>query len=57
VCTENLDSHVLVMQSTENWVAEFVLAHDGSPSYALSIMEFRDPFEPGSSRAHLVERA
>ena len=49
------------------WVTEFVLTYDGSPSYAVSIMEFRDgkiaretqyfsdPFEPGPSRAHLVE--
>jgi hypothetical protein len=41
---------------------------DGRPSYTVSIMEFRDgkvaretqyfgdPFEPGPSRAHLVER-
>ena len=50
------------------WVTEFVLAYDGAPSYTVSIMEFRDgkvahetqyfadPFEPGASRAHLVER-
>jgi hypothetical protein len=50
------------------WVTEFVLAYDGVPSYSVSIMEFRDgqvaretqyfgdPFEPGPSRAHLVER-
>jgi len=50
------------------WVTEFVLAYDGVPSYAVSIMEFRDElvahetqyfgdrFEPGPSRAHLVER-
>jgi ketosteroid isomerase-like protein len=49
------------------WVTEFVLAYDGRPTYAVSIMEFReglvaketqyfsDPFEPGPSRAHLVE--
>ncbi|TPQ40298.1 hypothetical protein C2U70_05560 [Bradyrhizobium guangdongense] len=49
------------------WITEFVLAYDGIPSYAVSIMEFRDgrvahetqyfadPFEPGPSRAHLVE--
>src|SRR5215813_1793684 len=49
------------------WVTEFVLTYDGSPSYTVSIMEFRDgkiaretqyfcdPFEPGPSRAHLVE--
>jgi len=49
------------------WVTEFVLTYDGRPSYAVSIMEFReglvaretqyfaDRFEPASSRAHLVE--
>ena len=51
------------------WVTEFVLSYDGIPSYVVSIMEFRDGlvthetqyfadrFEPGLSRAHLVERA
>jgi hypothetical protein len=51
------------------WVTEFVLSYDGAPSFAVSIMEFRDglvvhetqyfadPFQPGPSRAHLVERA
>lgn len=50
------------------WVTEFVLTYDGRPSYAVSVMEFRDgkvaretqyfadPFEPGPSRASLVER-
>src|SRR5208283_2868899 len=50
------------------WVTEFVLSYDGVPSYAVSIMEFReglvahetqyfaDRFDPGPSRAHLVER-
>ena len=49
------------------WVTEFVLTYDGQPSYAVSIMEFRDgqvanetqyfadPFDPAPSRAHLVE--
>lgn len=49
------------------WVTEFVLIYDGVPSYAVSIMEFReglvasetqyfaDRFEPAPSRAHLVE--
>jgi hypothetical protein len=49
------------------WVTEFVLTYDGVPSYVVSIMEFRDGlvaretqyfadrFEPGPSRAHLVE--
>jgi SnoaL-like protein len=50
------------------WVTEFILAYDGQPSYAVSIMEFLDgkvaretqyfgdPFEPGPSRAQWVER-
>jgi hypothetical protein len=50
------------------WVTEFILTYDGVPSYTVSIMEFLDgrvtretqyfgaPFEPGPSRAHLVER-
>jgi hypothetical protein len=50
------------------WVTEYVLTYDGVPSWVVSIMEFRDgqvahetqyfgdPFEPGASRAHLVER-
>jgi hypothetical protein len=50
------------------WITEFVLAYDGIPSYAVSIMEFRDGlvasetqyfadrFEAAPSRAHLVER-
>jgi hypothetical protein len=50
------------------WVTEFTLTYDGKPSYAVSIMEFQDGlvvhetqyfadgFEPGPSRAHLVER-
>jgi len=54
--------------SGDLWVTEFVLSYDGRPSYTVSIMEFRDglvahetqyfadPFDPGPSRAHLVER-
>ena len=50
------------------WVTEFILAYDGQPSYSVSVMEFLDgkvacetqyfgdPFEPGPSRAHLVEQ-
>lgn len=50
------------------WVTEFVLAYDGVPTYAVSIMEFREGFvanetqyfsgrfDPAPSRAHLVER-
>jgi len=45
-----------------------ILTYDGLPSYSVSIIEFLDgrvadetqyfgdPFEPGPSRAHLVER-
>ncbi|MET0674702.1 MAG: nuclear transport factor 2 family protein [Bradyrhizobium sp.] len=51
------------------WVTEFLLSYDGIPSYAVSIMEFRDGlvanetqyfadrFDPAPSRAHLVEPA
>ena len=54
--------------SGDFWVTEFVLSYDGIPSYAVSIMEFReglvasetqyfaDRFDPAPSRAHLVER-
>jgi hypothetical protein len=50
------------------WVTEFILSYDGRPSYSVSVMEFLDDkvaretqyfgdsFEPGPSRAHLVER-
>ncbi len=53
--------------SGDLWVTEFVLTYDGIPTYAVSIMEFRDGlvahetqyfadrFEPSPSRAHLVE--
>jgi SnoaL-like domain len=48
-------------------VTEFIITYDGQPSYSVSIMEFVDgrvaretqyfgePFEPGPSRAHLVD--
>jgi hypothetical protein len=57
-----------IVGSGDLWVTEFVLSYDGAPSYTVSIMEFRDglvahetqyfadPFQPGPSRAHLVER-
>ena len=57
-----------IVGSGDLWVTEFVLTYDGKPSYTVSIMEFRDGlvahetqyfadgFEPGPSRAHLVER-
>ncbi|MBY4589178.1 MULTISPECIES: nuclear transport factor 2 family protein [Rhizobium] len=50
------------------WVTDFILTYDDVPSYAVSIMEFReglvanetqyfaDRFEPAPSRAHLVDR-
>jgi hypothetical protein len=56
-----------IVGSGNLWISEFVLTYDGSPSYSVSIMEFADgkvatetqyfgdPFEPGPSRAHLVE--
>ncbi|MGM4922783.1 nuclear transport factor 2 family protein [Tardiphaga sp. 804_B3_N1_9] len=57
-----------IIGNGELWVTEFILTYDGIPSYAVSIMEFRegrvanetqyfaDRFEPAVSRAHLVER-
>jgi len=57
-----------IIGSGNLWVTEFVLSYDGVPSYVVSIMEFReglvaretqyfaDRFDPGPSRAHLVER-
>src|SRR6201990_2958392 len=57
-----------IIGSGNLWVTEFVLTYDGIPSYTVSIMEFRDGlvanetqyfadrFDPGPSRAHLVER-
>jgi len=50
------------------WITEYILAYDDAPSYVVSIMEFSEglvaretqyfasPFQPGPSRAHLVER-
>lgn len=49
------------------WITEFILTYDDSPSYSVSIMEFRDgkvaretqyfgdPFAPGPSRAQWIE--
>ena len=57
-----------IIGSGDLWITEFVLTYDDAPSYVVSIMEFRDGlvahetqyfaerFEPGPSRAHLVER-
>jgi hypothetical protein len=56
-----------IVGSGDLWVTEFMLSYDGRPSYVVSVMEFLDgkvaretqyfgdPFEPGVSRAHLVE--
>jgi hypothetical protein len=56
-----------IIGAADLWVTEFILTYDGIPSYAVSIMEFRgglvsketqyfcDHFDPGISRAHLVE--
>ncbi len=56
-----------IVGSGDLWVTEFILSYDGRPSYSVSVMEFQDgkvaretqyfgdPFEPGPSRAHLVE--
>lgn len=58
-----------IIGSGDLWVSEFILSYDGVPSYAVSIMEFReglvanetqyfaDRFSPGPSRAHLLELA
>ena len=55
--------------SGDLWITEFVLSYDGIPSYAVSIMQFRDGrvahetqyfadrFDPAPSRANLVKRA
>ena len=57
-----------IIGSGDLWITEFILSYDGIPSYAVSIMEFReglvahetqyfaDRFDPAPSRAHLVER-
>jgi hypothetical protein len=57
-----------IIGSGDLWVSEFILSYDGNPTYAVSIMEFReglvvhetqyfaDRFDPAPSRAHLVER-
>jgi SnoaL-like protein len=56
-----------IIGSGDLWITEFMLTYDGTPSYTVSIMEFSDgnvaretqyfcdPFEPGPSRAHLVQ--
>src|SRR4029078_9102117 len=56
-----------VVGSGDLWISEFTLTYDGVPSYAVSIMEFRDRlvahathyfayrFDAAPSRVHLVE--
>ena len=56
-----------IIGSGDLWVTEYMLSYDDAPSYAVSIMEFReglvahetqyfaDRFEPAPSRMHLVE--
>ena len=58
-----------IVGSGDLWITELVLSYDGVPSYVVSIMEFHegrvaretqyfaDRFDPGPSRAHLVERS
>jgi hypothetical protein len=57
-----------IVGSGNLWVSEFIITYDGRPSHSVSVMEFLDgkvaretqyfgdPFPPGPSRAHLVER-
>lgn len=57
-----------IVGSGDLWVTEYVITYDERPSYVVSIMEFEDGlvihetqyfadrFEPGPTRAHLVER-
>ena len=56
-----------IVGAADLWVTEFILTYDGRPSYAVSIMEFKedkvaretqyfgDAFEPGPSRVQWVE--
>jgi len=56
-----------IIGSGDLWITELILTYDDTPSYVVSIMEFRDGlvahetqyftggFEPSPSRAHLVE--
>lgn len=57
-----------IVGSGDLWVTEFVLTYDFTPTYVVSIMEFRsglvshetqyftDRFDPAPGRANLVER-
>ena len=56
-----------ILGAGDLWISEFTITYDGQPSFSVSIMEFKDgkvaletqyfgdEFEPGPSRAHLVE--
>lgn len=58
-----------IFGSGDLWITEFVLTYDGNPTFAVSIMEFREGlvthetqyfaerFGPAPSRAHLVVKA
>jgi len=60
-------STMRIIGSGDLWITELILTYDDTPSYVVSIMEFRDGlvahetqsftggFEPSPSRAHLVE--
>jgi ketosteroid isomerase-like protein len=57
-----------IVGSGNLWITEYTIQYQGRAAFTVSIMEFRDgkvaretqyfgdPFEPGPSRAHLVER-
>jgi SnoaL-like protein len=57
-----------IIGSGDLWISEFTLSYDDIPTYAVSIMEFRnglvahetqyfaERFAPSPTRAHLVER-
>ena len=57
-----------ILGNGDLWITEYTITYQGRPAYTVSIMEFlegkvaretqyfADPFEPGPSRAHLVER-
>ena len=58
-----------IIGSGDLWITEFILSYDGTPSYAVSIMEFReglvanetqyfaDPFEAPKWRSQWVSHA
>jgi hypothetical protein len=57
-----------ILGANDLWITELTITYNGQPTLSVSVMEFRDgkvvretqyfadPFEPGASRAHLVER-